>query len=69
MDGGGDGGLGQTHQAEIEGGEENCYPGEEIVVASVLEDRVEGESGEGGVREGEEDFGDGGAGGLRLVRR
>src|ERR1700722_1316192 len=65
-------GLPQTHQSEVDGGEEDRDPGEEIVVAGVVEDRVEGESGEGGVREGEEDLGDGSVGagyGLLVVNR
>src|ERR1700733_7359476 len=59
-------GLPQTHQSEVDGGEEDRDPGEEIVVAGVVEDRVEGESGEGGVRGGGENLGDGRAGGCGL---
>ena len=40
-------GLGQTHQAQIERGEENRHPGQEIVMTCVLQNRVEGESCEG----------------------
>src|ERR1700678_430661 len=56
MDGGCDTCLGQTHQAEIRGGEEDCDPRKQIMVASVLQQAIKGESNENCVGQREKDL-------------
>ena len=62
MDGAGEAGGLQAHEAEIDGGEGEHEPGEGGVEAGVLEDGVEGEGEKGGVREGEEGVAEDGSG-------